>query len=117
MKNRIAVLIGTGMMVGALSLGFAMADETIPATHPSPAATSQGGKNVRAKIEEPKKSRPVGVRAADPSQNGKVNTSGALSPLNESSMGAGIQIDLGRPKKVVPHPTKKPDAAEESSQK
>lgn len=79
------------------------------AAEPSPAPSSEGGKNVRAKMEEPKHAKPVGVQAADPTQNGKVNTSTALSPMNANSMGAGVQFDLSRPKKTAPKKDVKSD--------
>lgn len=85
-----------------VSLSVLMASAAVFAAEPSPAPSSAGGKNVRGNMEQPKKAKPVGVQAADPTQNGKVNTSTALSPINASSMGVGIQFDLSRPKKTTP---------------
>jgi hypothetical protein len=79
------------------------------AVEPSPSPAPMGGKNVRAKMDEPKRAKAVGVRAADPSQNGRPNTSGALSPLNENSMGAGVQFDITPPKKTAPKKAPKND--------
>jgi hypothetical protein len=89
-------IVSLSVLVLSLSTAAAFAVE------PSPGPSSEGGKNVRAKMEEPKKAKPVGVQAADPTQNGKVNTSTALSPMNANSMGVGVQFDLSRPKKTAP---------------
>ncbi|MFL5815053.1 MAG: hypothetical protein ACJ763_15865 [Bdellovibrionia bacterium] len=93
MKFNVLVCVSV-LSVSALALAAA------PSPSPSPAAP--GGRNVRAKMGEPKHAKPVGVQAADPTQNGKVNTSTALSPINANSMGLGVQFDLNPPKKTAP---------------
>lgn len=87
-----------------ICFSFLLASVSVIAAEPSPtpSAAPKGGKNVRGKLEEPKSAKPVGVQNQDPTQNGRVNTSTALSPLNENSMGVGIQFDLSRPKKTAP---------------
>jgi hypothetical protein len=85
-----------------VSVSILSASAAAFAAGPSPTPSPVGGKNVRGKMEEPKRAKPVGVQAADPTQNGKVNTSTALSPMNANSMGAGVQFDLSRPKKTAP---------------
>jgi hypothetical protein len=97
-----------------VSVGFSLllASVTVLAAEPSPTPAPQGGKNVKTKVEQPKRSKPVGVQAQDPTQNGRVNTSGALSPMNANSMGAGIQFDITPPKKIGPKKSSKKNAEE-----
>jgi hypothetical protein len=92
MKRTIVALLASAQMLCVCA----------EAVEPSPSPAPNGGKSVTTQVETPKKAKPVGVQAQDPTQNGRVNTSGALSPINANSIGAGVQFDLTPPKKVAP---------------
>jgi hypothetical protein len=104
--KKFAILISISLLASASLIAASGAAETAAAgaaePSPTPSHGQVSGKNVRAKMEEPKRAKPVGVQNQDPTQNGRPNTSTALSPLNENSMGVGVQFDLSRPKKAAP---------------
>jgi hypothetical protein len=90
------------LMVPVGFLVCLVASVSVLAAEPSPTPAPHGGKNVRAKMETPPRAKAVGVQNQDPTRNGQVNTSTALSPLNVDSMGVGVQFDLNPPKKTGP---------------
>lgn len=111
--KKFAVLISVSLLVSASLIAVNGAAEGTAGPSPTPSPGQVGGRNVRAKLEEPKRAKPVGVQNQDPTQNGRPNTSTALSPLNVNSMGVGVQFDLSRPKKVAP---KKADKDKEDAE-